>query len=346
MKVLVIGDTHFDNQYKGQLWAQTETVLKLVQDSCPQIVVFLGDIYHHRHPDVEVLWEVQKLMRRLELQPGLKRIVILRGNHDSVDKSDSELTALLLLEYPGSKVDVMEFSSPDYDLGFCYIPHYEDESRIKYDLEFVKDQIVFGHFGYEGCINTGQYFNFKVTKDDLKTRTILGHIHRYSEDGNVTILGTPWPTSFGECDYPHYVGELTRNADGSWSDLKKIEVNFGPRYFQCPLESLEILKEEIMDPRYFTILRVYANKFSDESTLDLRSKILSEYGVAYVDIKFKPMLDPKLEQMLSNFDPQVPLDKIDNTILDKYIDEQATSIPKEKLIAGLDKIKEHANKGD
>lgn len=343
MKALVIGDTHFDNQYKGQLRAQTQTVLELVRRSSPEIVIFLGDIFHHRLPDVEVMVEVQMLMRQLELQPGLKRIVILRGNHDSADKSDSGLTSLLLLEYPGSKVDVMESCYPDYDLGFYYIPHYEDEETIKFELGFLKNFIVFGHFGYEGCINTGQYFNFKVKKEDLKTRTILGHIHRYAEDGNITILGTPWATSFGECDYQHYVGEMVLE-NGKWSELKKIEVDFGPRYIQCPLESLELIKEEIMDPKYFTVLRVYVDKFSDETTLDLRNKILAEYKVGYVDIKFKPILNPKLEQRLSNYDPQVPLDKIDSEILEKYIEEQATSIPKEKLVEGLDKIKQHANK--
>ena len=344
MKVLVIGDTHFDNQYKGQLRAQTLTVLGLVKQSNPDVVVFLGDIFHHRLPDVEVMVEVQRLMRQLELHPGLKRINILRGNHDSADKSDSGLTALLLLEYPGSKINVIDSSEIDYDLGMFFIPHYEDEDTTLYELGFAKNFLVFGHFGYDGCINTGQYFNFKVKREDLKGRTILGHIHRYAEDGQITILGTPWSTSFGECDYPHFVGELTKNEDGSWSELKKIEVDFGFRYYQCPLESLEILKDEIIDVKYHTILRVYVDKFSDENTLDLRNKILKEYGVGYVDIKFKPMLNPKLEQRLSNYDPQVPLDKIDNEIIDKYIEEQATSIPKERLVAGLDKIKEHANK--
>ena len=50
MKVLVIGDTHFDNQFPGYLDAQLGTLVKIVKTSKPQAVIFLGDIFHHRNP--------------------------------------------------------------------------------------------------------------------------------------------------------------------------------------------------------------------------------------------------------------------------------------------------------
>ena len=348
-KVLVIGDTHFDNQYKGYLKAQIDTCYNLVRSSSPKSVIFLGDIFHHRHPNPEVVLEVLRLFRRLSLIPGLSEIDVLKGNHDSANKSDDGLTMLDVLEYPDSKTLVASVDSWDYTRGFKFIPHFENEDYIikslKYEnpYKFPDNYIVFGHFGYDGCVETGQYFNFKVKKSDLTKRTILGHIHKYSEDGNITILGTPWSTNFGESDYPHYVLELTRESNKSEWEFKKIEVDFGVRHMVVPIGSLDIMKEEISNPKYFTLLRVILDKFNDETTNDLRSKILDEFKVKYVDLKFNPILNQKLDNRISDYVPSTKIDSLTDDVIDKYLEEQTSNLPKEVLKKGLEEIKLHEN---
>jgi len=106
------------------------------------------------------------------------------------------------------------------------------------------------------------------------------------------------------------------------------------------------MKEEIKDPDYFTILRVIVDRFSDESTSTLRSDILKKYLVAYVDLKFQPVYDTMLNSRLSSYDPNVPISNIDNDIIEKYVEEQASTIPKEALQEGLDLIKTYEDTED
>jgi DNA repair exonuclease SbcCD nuclease subunit len=348
-KVLVIGDTHFDNQYKGYLTAQLNTCFDLVKSRSPTSLIFLGDIFHHRHPDPETIMGVWNLFHRLTLIPGLSEIDVLKGNHDSANKSDDGLTVLNILEYESSKTTVSNISTWDYTRGFKFIPHFEDEEvtikNLRYNTpyRFPEKHIVFGHFGYDGCIETGQYFNFKVKKSDLTQKTILGHIHKYSEDGNITILGTPWSTNFGESDYPHYVLELTRDDNKSDWEFNRVEVDFGVRHMVVPYPSLEMMKSEITNPKYFTLLRITLDKFNDETTNDLRTKILEEYKVGYVDLKFNPILNQKLDNRISDYVPSTKIDSLTDEVIDKYLDEQTSNLSKEVLKKGLEEIKLHEN---
>lgn len=337
MKLLVIGDTHFDNPYPGYLDAQLNTLIQIVEKSKPHAIVFLGDIFHHRNPDPEVLVNTWTAFGQIE--ESVTKIVILRGNHDSANKSDDGLTVLSVFESLKTKVITI---GEQHTYGLWFISHFEDESKIKYCLDKIKSGIIMGHFGYEGCMNAGGYFDFHLKKEDFKTKTILGHIHQYKQDGNITILGTPWSTNFGECDYPHYVGELEfDDRTQTFLDLKLVPVDYGIRHYVCPYHSLESMKEEIMNPNYFTVLRVLLDKFSDDTTNDLRTKIKEDYKVGYVDLKFQPILNKKLDNRLSDYAPTEIIDSLSDDIIDKYLDEQTSTIPKEVLKKGLDEIKQH-----
>ena len=106
------------------------------------------------------------------------------------------------------------------------------------------------------------------------------------------------------------------------------------------------MKEEIKDPNYFTLLRVIVDRFSDDSTPNLKADILKTYSVAFVDLKFQPVYDKMLNNRLSNYDPNVPISDIDNDVIEKYIEEQASSIPREALQEGLDLIKTYEDTED
>jgi hypothetical protein len=120
-----------------------------------------------------------------------------------------------------------------------------------------------------------------------------------------------------------------------------VEVNYGVRHYVCPYHSLETMKEEVMNSNYFTVLRVLIDKFSDDTTNDLRTKIKEDYKVGYVDLKFQPILNKKLDNRLSDYAPTEIIDSLSDDIINKYLDEQTSTIPKEVLKKGLDEIKQH-----
>lgn len=340
---MVIGDTHFNNSYPGYLESQIESCYKMVSKAKPKYIVFLGDIYHHRKPSPEVIVGVNGLFNRLALVPGLTKIYILRGNHDSANRSDDGLTVLSTLQGPSRKVDLVDQTKFDHDLNFLLIPHYEDEKIIRESLDFAEDEntIVFGHFGFEGCMNSTGFFDFDLQKEDFKNRTILGHIHAYSKHGDITVLGTPWSTNFGECDQIHYTGMLERAEDGSWGDLELQQVEHSPRHYVVQEDSLEPMGDDIADPRFFTILRIVVSNFTEQNYAELKAVCKEKYNAKHVDIKFQPILDKKLSNRLSGYNPNTPVASIDDDIVNKYIEEQSTTIPMEELRDGLDIIKRY-----
>ena len=343
-KCLVIGDTHYDTKCEGYLENQIESTIKIVDQHKPTHIVFLGDIYHHRRPSPEVIIATHKMFQKLALTPGLKCMYVLRGNHDSQNRSDDGLTALETLRYPGSKVRLVQQTLVDTDLKFLLIPHYENEETIKEHLHRGSDDnyIAFGHFSYCPAHLGIRGFDSDLKLKDFGCRTILGHIHKYVEDQHVTVLGTPWSTNFGESDNEHYVGILEQHANG-WGPLVKFKVTFGPRFYEAPYEALDAMRDEISDSNYFTLLRVTLNKFTDDPPAMLRADILDKFKVAHVDLKFQPVYDDTLNERLSGYDPNASLSVIDNNIIDKYIEEQCSTIPQDKLRQGLDIINKHAD---
>ena len=342
MKCLVIGDTHFDNKYPGYLQAQVKSCYDIINSVKPTHVVFLGDIFHHRKPNPEVIVETHKLFSKIALIPGLKKAYILRGNHDSANRSDDGLTVLETLDYPSSKATVVTQTLIDDDLKFVLIPHYEDEERIKEELSNAPDgYVVFGHFGFDGCINSTGFLDFHLNKEDFKNKTILGHIHNYAKHDHITILGTPWTTSFGECDKTSYVGVMETDENGFWGDLTLIQPENTVRHYVVTEDSLEPMKEDIEDSRYFTVLRVVVSNFSSQNYSDIKKDCKENYNAKHVDIKFEPVVDKKLKKRLSGYNPSQPVSNIDDKIVDKYIEEQSTTIPVENIRDGLQIIKRY-----
>ena len=343
-KCLVIGDTHYDTKCEGYLENQVESTIRIVEEHKPTIVVFLGDIFHHRKPTPEVIVAVHKMFQKLSLIPSLKLMYVLRGNHDSQNRNDDGLTALETLCYPGSKVRLVQQTIVDTDLNFLLIPHYEDDEKIKEHLSRGVDEhtVAFGHFSYCPSHLGIRGFDSDLRLEDFQCRTILGHIHKYVEDQHVTILGTPWSTNYGEADNEHFVGVMEETSHG-WGPLNKFKVTCGPRFYEAPYDALDAMKGEISDPKYFTMLRVTLDKFSDDPPSLLRADILNKFKVAHVDLKFQPVYDETLNERLSGYDPNVPLTVIDADIIKKYIAEQSSTIPHDLLENGLDLIKQYAD---
>ena len=128
--------------------------------------------------------------------------------------------------------------------------------------------------------------------------------------------------------------------------LSKVKVEIGPRYYEAPYDSLDAMKEDISDGNYFTMLRVLIDKFTEAPPTILRAEIENKFKVGYVDLKFKPVYHAELNNRLSNYDPGTPLTTIDGDVIKRYIEEQASTIPTERLEEGLNLIREHADTED
>ena len=327
-KTLVIGDLHFVDKPRGNLQAQSDAIIKICLlniDKCDK-VVFLGDLMMHRNPRPTVLLALQKMFKGITAL-GYE-CYVLRGNHDSVTKADDGVTALTL--FSNESVHVITQYWEDHDNQWVFIPHYEDESKIK---EFLSNApngyTVFGHFGYYGVLNSAGDSDFDLSISDFKNPTILGHIHKEGRNGNVSVLGTPYTTNFGEAGKDSYYGILTG------SDLEKVSCEYGPRHIVVDYDNVEENLEWLNSGDY-NLIRINVGTL-DEGMHSI-AETVQKLKAPFVEVKYKPLLDDK--EVFSP-DERVVSTVMSNELIEHYINSSNTKISKEDLLDGLKLINEN-----
>jgi len=339
LKTLVIGDLHFDTKPVGLLQAQINAVKQIIWAYKDKVenIVFLGDLTMHRRPYPSVLLGLQEVLYEIPISINT---YILRGNHDSENKNDDGKTALSLFKQ--NHINVITETRSSLDRKLWLIPHYEDEERIIKDLERApKGAFVFGHFGYDGCLNSAGDSDFSLSVNSFRNPTILGHIHRFnfrrSEKGcELITLGTPYTTSFTEAGKDNFVAII----DGD--DISFEEVDFGPRHLVMNIEDVQKNLEFINDPRYYTMLRVMLNSLeTDQKTV---KEFLEGVNVGYVETKYRKIYHEEYD--VGTFDTEDTVLEVTDDIIEEYIHSSSTEIPKQELLNGLKLIYENQKNRD
>ena len=335
MTTLVIGDLHFDTKPVGILEAQENALNQIIWKYRDKVddFVFLGDLMMHRRPYPSVLLALQRV---LDTIPISKNVYILRGNHDSENKTDDGITALSLFRQ--NNILVVRNTSLSIDKTKWLIPHYEDEERIISDLGRTPDNcVVFGHFGYNGCLNSAGDNDFNLNLDHFRNTTILGHIHHFSskkgfdKQKQVITLGTPYTTSFNESRKECYVALL------EGEEIKLEEVGCGPRHITINIEDIQSNVDFLNDPNYFTMLRVMLNSL-EESTESV-TEALKDLNVAYVETKYRRVYHEEYD--VGTYDTEESVNQITDDIIEEYINSSDTKISKQELMSGLNTIYEN-----
>jgi len=337
MRTLVLTDLHFTDKPQGLLAAQRKCIERICEEEKPEEVIIMGDLVMHRRPSPKVLLALKSIMDKL-VSTGVS-VILLRGNHDSETKADDGVTALSLFDNPINHVKVVTHTWIDGASKRVFIPHYEDEFIIKKALEHTpEDYCVFGHFGYDGCLNSAGDLDFTISFSEFRSPTYLGHIHRFNRKrlqakgslGEVVILGTPYTTNFGEC------GKDNRYAVMQDGEVEYKKVTHGPRHIVEDYKDLiDPRQPEVIgwlnDPEYFTMLRVLRARDDENISLDL-------LDVASIDIKWSPTTDEVIDGS-DSYNPSRDLFSINEVILEDYVDSVDTTLTKEQIMEGYTLIK-------
>ena len=327
MRTLILGDIHISNKNEALRQAQVDCVAKIFTKVKPDEVIQLGDFLDFRKPSPEALLAAKSI---IDFWKEKAHVIILRGNHCASTKADDGVTALSVFEH--DKVDIITHLEVDHQLERVYIPHYENEKLITTALrKCPKDYTVFGHFGYYGCLNSVGDYDFNINLDSFRNNTILGHIHRYAErsfehegkEKNILILGTPYTTNFGETGKINYYAVM---EEGS---ITLHEINHGPRHVLIKNSDVQAQVEYINDENYHTLLRVILEAGETQANLD-------NVNAAFIDVKYAPAFD---EEELSNYTPSRDLFRINDVIIEDYIESANSSIEKDKLMEGYNLLK-------
>lgn len=334
---LVLGDIHLHDKSTTIRSRQIACIKKIVEELKPNEILQLGDFFDKRSPSPEALLDGMALTKFLS--KNSETVVILRGNHDSSNKSDDGITALSVYASKNVKI-IVDAEKTD---NAIFIPHFEDEGRIKHNVGLSEGVWLFGHFGYEHSFNSMGDMDFSIPFSTFIGPTILGHIHKFNQmeivngEDNVTLLGTPYTTNYTEWGKKNYVGIIKNGV------LSTVEVNHGLRYCVYDYADLSDNKDILIDINYGTRLRVYIDKISEINPDDLIKEIINDYGVDYVDIKYKPSFNEE-DLVDSSFVPDKSLVKITDRLIDEYINSANTLLPKEDIMEGFRLLKNEYQK--
>jgi DNA repair exonuclease SbcCD nuclease subunit len=332
VNTLVIGDLHFDCKDKDLLRAQSEAVRKTVIqaqknekniDHC----IFLGDLMMHRKPSPSVMLALKEVLDWCA--DRFSKVYVLRGNHDSENRSDDGVTALSLLA--SKRVHIITQTYKDDINKRVLIPHYEDEERIRKELGRVPvGYTVYGHFGYHGSLNSAGDADFGLSVSDFSNRTILGHIHKCVLTKKITVLGTPYTTNFGEAGKDCYYGIVKRDT------IERYPIEWGPRHLVLDYDAIEENIDWLNDDNHYTLLRINVNTLSESQ--DGIADLMDKLDVGKVEVKYKPLFDDKDEFNTSGTNVATDLSA---ELIEEYINSSKSTIGKDKLMEGLSAIYEN-----
>jgi predicted phosphodiesterase len=321
MRTLLITDLHLNSKVPGVLSSQVKCVKNIIREEKPTDIIIMGDVFMHRKPSPSELLACKEILEAA----GDKQVVVIRGNHDSETKADDGVTALSVFD--GQNIKIVTQTFTDKSKKRVFIPHYENEEHIIYQLEMAPEgYTVFGHFGYAGCLNSVGDADFSLSLRHFGNTTYLGHIHGFREgqgglretSSTVTCLGTPYTTNFGEAFKDCFYAIL----EGDKVEYKR--PLSGPRHLVHNAHQLEENLEEINDPRFTTFLRVIVD-------VDHFPIPYEKLNVHSIDVKYSPVFN---EEDLSSYKPERDLFAINEMIITDYVEQANSTIPAETLMEG------------
>jgi DNA repair exonuclease SbcCD nuclease subunit len=193
-KHLIVGDPHVTTADLEDCQNLLDLVIKTAQDSRPDNITFLGDLYNtHSVVDTRCIdfWQTN-----LKVLAGISPVTVILGNHDQCTPTIRHPHALLShQDIPGVTI-IDEFFQGD---DFAAMPYYVDPVEfIKVCKENeVKSNFLFCHQTFNGADQgAGFYAKDSVEPSAIPYKFVIsGHIHNPMRFGNVWYPGAPrWKT--------------------------------------------------------------------------------------------------------------------------------------------------------
>lgn len=329
-EAVIITDLHLrDDIHPKYLDAQLATLKRIVTSKKYDCVLILGDIFEHRTSKSIVLIKFYEFLKSIKTG----RIIILRGNHDTVSKTNTTETILSMYDNVAEIVDdvsdISIFKTP-----CTFIPHFEDDQILAKAVSKTKN-LVFGHFGIHGMVTNGGYVYESVLKpSDFNNRGILGHIHAHKiYENKVHIVGNQYTVNFGEANQEKYYYELKFYNNGE-VDIFPKKVKFGIKHLNVNMENIHKIYKKFNIKDFFTLLRVNIDELDMFKEREIRNELNKKYHYDLLDLRFDNILDKNSSKFYTN----KKLFSINEGILEDYIQQNESTFSKNELRKTLTEI--------
>jgi len=238
---LLIGDLHYKKSNKDETDEFEKSILEyLEQNQNFEKIIVLGDILDtHEKINISPLIRATKFLIRLS---SYSITYVLVGNHDRPNGEVflTEEHSLYPLKFTAYDIEIIDKVYIEDDLIF--VPYVEPgrfmealgtKKIFKEELENGKYKYIFAHQEFFGAQMGGLISQMGDKWNKNYPRIISGHIHDYQVLDNITYIGTPYQTGYG--DNPNK-GIYILDQNG---DLEKISLNITPKIIiHLPIEEV------------------------------------------------------------------------------------------------------------
>ncbi len=271
MKVLVIGDPHFQISNTVETELFIVEIEKLAQTENPNFIVILGDLLHtherlHTIP-LNYAYKFIDKMRKIALT------FVLVGNHDYINNQqflteNHWMNSLKKWKNVRIVDKVLYYLEQEKLFLFCPYTHNGlfQKALDTSEVNWKTATCIFAHQEFQGCKMGGIVSIDGDTWDEKNPQVISGHIHSKQTLGNVYYCGSSLQTSFVENE------NIVAIVDFSTNIMAVREVDLKLPRKQILYETMDAVKE------------IDGNKLGKLSELNKNTKITIT-GQVYEEFK-------------------------------------------------------------
>ena len=207
VKVLFIGDPHFQLNNLSELDSFIDQVCNIALEKQPNIIVVAGDLLHtHERLHTDVMNKAYRFVKKLSI---ITKTYVLVGNHDYTSNNQFLTTNHWMngmKEWKNVVIVDKVICENILDKIFTFVP-YVYPGKFKLALDTLKEecwkksQCIFAHQEFEGC-KMGSIISEIGDKWSTELPPVVsGHIHsKQTLENNVFYPGTPMQHAFGESE--------------------------------------------------------------------------------------------------------------------------------------------------
>ena len=258
MRILVIGDEHFENKNDSETTQMCDSIYRIVLEHKPNIIVSLGDSLHqHSNIHMAPLRKATNFFHRLSQM--CEHLYILIGNHDRPNNMTfltDESPFLACKMWPNTTVVDKVYTDEENKLVFVpYVPNgrfMEALKTVNIDENNISDyKLYFAHQEFKGC-KMGAIMSLNGDEwNPSWPMCISGHIHEYQmPQDNLLYPGTPIQLGYGT---PPSKGVLLFTLGEEIKNENFLELNVARKVI-VHLTPEQLLKYKLPDNTYVKLI--------------------------------------------------------------------------------------------